>query len=285
MKKQPWYHKYMHVYGRPFSKAPADLVEEIRDNFARLQSDKPLVTVSIIAYNEERHLLACLWALSEMQCRYPVEVIGVDNDSRDRTAEIFKAVGLTYYKETYHGCGHARLCGLLQANGKYHINIDADTIYPPRYVELMTEVLERPKVVAVSSLWSYVPDEDHSRLALKLYEFSRDCYLRLLSFNRPELSVRGLVFAYHTIPAVNEGIRTDIKRGEDGSLALSLKHYGKIVFLRNREARPVTGYGTVGADGTLMSSFRVRALKAFLGIGKLFTKKSRYKDERSNLLR
>lgn len=40
----------------------------------------------------EKHLLACLWSLSEMQCKYPVEIIGVDNESKDRTAEIFQAV-------------------------------------------------------------------------------------------------------------------------------------------------------------------------------------------------
>ena len=162
MKK--WYSKYLQVYEKPFSYAPAAVVEEVRGKLAGLQSEQPLVTVSLIGYNEERHLLACLWSLIEMQCRYPVEIIGVDNESKDRTAEIYRATGVPYYTETRHSCGFARLCGLNHARGKYHINIDSDTLYPPRYVETMVEALERPGIVAVSSLWSYIPDKEHSWL-------------------------------------------------------------------------------------------------------------------------
>lgn len=280
-----WYTKYLQVYEKPFAEAPQPVVEEVRNNISRLQSDSPLVTVSIIGYNEEKHLLACLWSLSEMQCKYPVEIIGVDNESKDRTAEIYQATGVPYYTEFQHSCGFARLCGLNHARGKYHINIDSDTMYPPHYVETMIDVLERPGIVAVSSLWSYVPDKDHSWLGLKFYEFARDTHLFLQSFKRPELSIRGLVFAYRTDYAREIGIRTDIIRGEDGSLALGLKKYGKIAFTRKRRARAVTGYGTVGADGTLMNSFKRRAVKALKEISGIFTSKKEYKDEDNNLIK
>ena len=171
-----WYSKYLQVYEKPFSEARPVVVEEIRGKIAGLQSENPVVTVSLIGYNEEKHLLACLWSLSEMQCKYPVEIIGVDNESKDRTAEIFQACGVPYYTETRHSCGFARLCGLNHARGKYHINIDSDTMYPPRYVETMVDALERPGVVGVSSLWSYIPDEEHSRWGLKLYEATRDLH-------------------------------------------------------------------------------------------------------------
>lgn len=280
-----WYSKYLQVYEKPFAEAPQSVIEEVRRNIAQLQSDEPLVTVSLIGYNEEKHLLASLWSLSEMKCKYPIEIIGVDNESKDRTAEIFRACGVPYYTETQHSCGFARLCGLNHARGKYHINIDSDTMYPPKYVEMMVDVLERPGIVAVSSLWSYIPDKDHSPLGLKFYEFARDTHLWLQSFKRPELSVRGLVFAYHTEYAKKTGIRTDIIRGEDGYLALQLKKYGRIAFVRNRKARAVTGYGTVGADGGLFNSFKIRVVKGLKGIGGIFTKKEEYKDEESNLIK
>lgn len=133
-----------------------------------------------------------------MKCKYPVEIIGVDNESKDRTAEIYEACGVPYFTETQHSCGFARLCGLNHARGKYHINIDSDTMYPAKYVETMVDALEKPGVVAVSSLWSYIPDKDHSWMGLKIYEAARDLHLWLQSFKRPELSVRGLVFAYRT---------------------------------------------------------------------------------------
>ncbi len=280
-----WYKKYLSIYEKPYAEISQDVIDEIKGNIERLQSDDPVVTVSIIAYNEEKHLPACLWSLSEMQCKYPVEIIGVDNDSKDRTAEIFKAAGVNYYTEDRHSCGYARMCGLTKAKGKYHINIDADTMYPPKYVEIMVDELMKEGNVGVCSSWSYIPDKEHSRLALTCYETARDIHLWLQHFKRPELSVRGLVFAYNTQLAQEIGIRTDIKRGEDGSLALELKKYGKIVFIHNRKARAITGYGTVGADGSLFNSFKVRFKKAFHNIGSLFTQKTSYEDKEDNLIK
>jgi len=60
---------------------------------------------------------------------------------------------------------------------------------------------------------------------------------------------------------------------------------GRIAFVRSRRARAVTGYGTVSKDGTLLDSFRVRAVKALKGLGGMFFKKSEYKDEEDNLLK
>lgn len=279
-----WYKPYLTVYEKPYSQAPKAIIEEVREKISRLQSGSPLVTVSVIGYNEEKHLLACLWSLSNQVCKYPMEIIGVDNDSKDCTAQIFQDTHVPYYTETQHSCGWARSCGLDQAKGKYHINIDSDTLYPPHYVETMVDALEQKNVVGASSLWSYIPDQAHPWWQLKIYEFTRDCYLFLQSFKRPELSVRGLVFAYRTDLGRKIGIRTDIIRGEDGSLALELKKFGKIVFVNKRKARAVTGYGTVSADGTLFQSFKKRMIKGLKNISSLFTSKTEYIDEESNLI-
>ena len=86
-----WYSKYLTIYEKPFSEVPSDVIRTTRERLAAMQSDNPLVSIVVIAYNEEKHLQACLWALSEIKCSYPLEIIGVDNDSKDRTAEIFQA--------------------------------------------------------------------------------------------------------------------------------------------------------------------------------------------------
>ncbi len=280
-----WYTPYLSVYDKPFDEVPESVRQKIRTGMAALQSSDPVVTVSVIAYNEERHLAACLWALSRMQCRYPVEIIGVDNDSHDQTARIFQSAGIPYFTEKRHSCGWARSCGLAYARGKYHINIDSDTLYPPKYVETMVDALEKEGVIAASSLWSYIPDTSHPQWQLWVYEAARDLYLFLQSFKRPELSVRGLVFAYHTDPARKIGIRTDIIRGEDGSLALQLKELGRITFVRNRKARAVTGYGTVSADGSLWRSFTRRVLQGIKNMKRFFTTQREYEDEESNLVK
>lgn len=280
-----WYTKYCTVYEKNIDEVSDSVFYEVKQNIARIQNQNPLVTISVIGYNEEKHLLSCLWSLSDTISKYPIEIIGVDNDSKDRTAEIFERCGIPYYKETKHSCGHARACGLKHARGKYHLNIDSDTMYPPHYAEIMVESLLKQDTVAVCSLWSYMPDKNHSWLAIKVYEACRDFYLWAQHFKRPELAVRGLVFGYDTELGKKVGIRTDIIRGEDGSLALGLKKYGRIRFIHNRKARAVTGYGTVSADGSFTRSFYNRIVMRLKGITSIFSSRDHYEDETSNLVK
>lgn len=164
--------------------------------------------------------------------------------------------------------------------------MDADTIYPPHYIEIMAKkLMSSPKNVGVYSLWSYYPDENHSWLGLKTYETLRDIYLFLQSFKRPELNVRGMVFAYRIDEGRKVGFIVDIKRGEDGSLALGLKKYGKLVFLHNKRARVITGYGTLNLDGSFLNNFKFRFIRSFKNGFNIFIKKSNYIDKASNLIK
>lgn len=279
-----WYDKYLSIYDKPFSEVPANVVEETRNRLAKMQSDKPLISIVVIAYNEETHLQACLWALSEIKCKYPLEIIGVNNDSKDRTAEIFEASGIPYYTEYQHSCGYARRCGLQHAKGKYYFDVDADTLYPPHYYDILMEELLKPDVSCVSSLWSYFPDKNHTKFGLAVFELCRDLFLWVQHFKRPELSVRGLVFAYNIDYARNEEYRVDIIRGEDGSMALALKKYGKIAFVYNRKARAITGYGTLN-DESLWDSFVKRIKIQGKGIMRIFHKTEHYEDSEDNLVK
>ena len=148
----------------------------------------------------------------------------------------------------------------------------------------MMAKLTRSNVSCVSSFWSFFPDENHSRFGLFLFELARDLFLFVQHFNRPELCVRGMVFAFNADYAKQVKIRTDIRRGEDGSLALSLKKYGKIAFLYNRKARPVTGYGTLNEE-SLWQSFLYRIKVQMKGISRIFYKNDHYEDSEDNLIK
>ena len=279
-----WYDKYMTIYGKPFSEVPQTVIDETRERLARLQSPEPLASIVIIAYNEETHLQACLWAISEIQCKYPVEIIGVDNDSKDRTAEIYEKSGIPYYTEYQHSCGYARRCGLQHAKGRFYFDVDSDTLYPPQYYERLLDVLLKPGVSCVSATYGFFPDENHSRLSLRLFEMSRDLFLWIQHFKRPELSVRGLVFAYNADYGRKEPYRVDIIRGEDGSMALALKKYGKIKFVRNRHCKAMTGYGTIGKQ-FMWKSFWNHVKVQMKGIGRIFHKTDHYEDSDDNLVK
>ena len=278
-----WYDRFLTIYGRPLEDVPDEVLETIKKQLAVIQSDEPLVTIAVIAYNEEKRLPACLWSLSELQTKYPIEIIGVNNNSKDQTEQVYQRLGITYFNETKQSPGFARQCGLDHAKGKYLFCVDADTFYPPRYIDLMMEKLLKPEVSCVSAFWSFYPDEKHSAFGLFLFELIRDTFLWIQHFKRPELCVRGMVFAFKVDYARQVKIRTDIRRGEDGSLALSLKKFGKISFLYNRQARPVTGYGTLNEE-SLWRSFLFRVKSQMKGISRIFYKKDYYEDCEENLI-
>ena len=279
-----WYEKYQSIYGKTLDEIPHQVLDKIKIQLAEKQSANPIVSIVVIAYNEEKRLAACLWSLSELQTKYPMEILGVNNNSKDRTEEVYQRLGLPYFNETQQSPGFARQCGLEHAKGKYHFCIDADTFYPHRYVDLMMTKLERPDVSCVSSFWSFFPDDNHSRFGLFLFELIRDIFLWVQHFKRPELCVRGMVFAFKTDLARQVKIRTDIRRGEDGSLALSLKPYGKIAFLYNCRARPITGYGTIGSQ-SLWQSFVQHVKIQGKGISRIFFKKDYYEDSDENIVK
>lgn len=279
-----WYEKYLSYYGKPFNEIPLEFIDGIRQQLAILQSDQPLVSIVIIAYNEERRLPSCLWSLSELKSDYPLEIIGVNNNSKDQTEEVYQSLGIRYYNEIKQSPGFARKCGLDHARGKYYFCIDADTVYPPQYVNLMMKKLLKQDVSCVSSFWSFFPDENHSAFGLSCFELVRDAFLFIQHFKRPELCVRGMVFAFNIDYARNVQIRTDIRRGEDGSLALDLKKYGRIAFLYNRKARPVTGYGTIG-NQSLWRSFIDHVRIQGKGLLRIFYKTDKYKDSEDNLIK
>ena len=279
-----WYDRYLSIYGKGLDELPDTVLDEIKNNLARQQSEEPLVSVVVIAYNEERRLPACLWSLSELQTKYPIEILGVNNNSKDRTEEVYCRLAMPYFNEPKQSPGFARRCGLEHARGKYHFCVDADTFYPPLYVDLMMTKLTLPGVSCVSSFWSFFPDRNHSRWGLFLFELIRDMFLFVQHFKRPELCVRGMVFAFNADYARQVAIRTDIRRGEDGSLALSLKPFGKIAFLYNRKARPVTGYGTIGSQ-SLLQSFIQHVKVQGKGITRIFYKKDHYEDSDDNLVK
>lgn len=281
-----WYDKYLSIFEKPFDSIPKNTINEIRDKIRFINSDAPVASVVVIAYNEEKRLPACLWSLSNNKCKYPVEIIGIDNNSSDRTAEVYSTLGVKFFKEERKGPGYARNRGLAEAKGKILICIDSDTIYPEQYLEIMIDSFNKPGVVAVSSLYSFIPDKQFPVYKLFFYELLRDIHIFLLSFQSPERCIRGSVFAHNTALGREIGYRVNIKRGEDGSLAYALKDFGKIRFIRNRKARPVTSTLAIKSDGSLLNAFRKRAATAMSGFRKYFVQaKGELKDQDSNIIK
>jgi len=98
-----------------------------------------LVSVVVVTHQGEAHIRACLSSLLAQTCR-ELEIIVVDNASRDRTAEIvareFPGVRLVRVRKNLHYAGGINL-GVRGARGEYYFVLNDDTEVDPACVEIL----------------------------------------------------------------------------------------------------------------------------------------------------
>lgn len=278
-----WYDKYITALGD--GPLPDGLYEHISTDIMALgRGEKPYVSVVVIAYNEQSRLAACLWSLSQSASRYPVEIIVVDNASKDRTAEIIHHCGARYIYQPLQGVGHARQAGLEAAGGEFIISADADTLYPPRYIDTMVEAMCRPMTAAAVTTYWFIPDGRKSRVSLDIYSLLRDVTSRLRAIKRPELIAGGAAMVFRRIDALKVGWKTDIRRGEDGSMVMGLKQFGKIRLVLSPRVRIRSTSRTLDSDGSLWRMVTKRIGREIARLKAYFTTQKEYKDQDYNKL-
>jgi glycosyltransferase involved in cell wall biosynthesis len=88
------------------------------------------------------------------------EVIVVDNDSTDGTAEIAQNMGARVIQENVRGYGRAYKTGLFHAQGDVIITLDGDHSYPVDAISYLIEALLHSKVAFISASRFPVQDPD-----------------------------------------------------------------------------------------------------------------------------
>lgn len=99
------------------------------------------VTFVLPAYNEEASIGK---VLVDINLNYPKsEVIVVDNNSTDNTAEIAKNAGALVVNEKKQGKGHAVRKGFKKVKSKFAVMLDADNTYYPNEAGKLLKKLKR----------------------------------------------------------------------------------------------------------------------------------------------
>jgi glycosyltransferase involved in cell wall biosynthesis len=94
-----------------------------------MDDSHPRFSVVIPAYNEAEFLGSCLDSLLAQDFRDPYEIIVVDNNSTDATAEVARSRGVTVVHEPKPGVCSARQRGTNAARGEIVVSTDADTTF------------------------------------------------------------------------------------------------------------------------------------------------------------
>lgn len=104
----------------------------------------PSLTIVIPAYNEQANIGRCLAAIGR-QTVAPEQIIVVDNNSTDQTAQIARRYPLVkVIRERQQGIAYAHRAGFNAAGTGLVARIDAETVLPPDWIARVTRFYQQP---------------------------------------------------------------------------------------------------------------------------------------------
>ena len=163
------------------------------------------------------------------------------------------------YKETMQGITPARNAGLAAAGGKYILNADADTIYPPDWIEEMVKPLDKNNITSVYGRFSFIPTAGTPRVVYFFYEYAAD-FMRWV--NKKFKEEASNVYGFNSGFKKDQGLQVNgfdhpPEANEDGWLALKLRNkgFGKLYYVTSLKALVWTTDRRIQTDGGLWKGF------------------------------
>lgn len=256
-------------------------VEELKKKLSIFSNENPVVSVVIPAWNEEEGILHTLISLANTNTKYPVELLVIDNNSTDGTADLLQKLGIKTILETKQGVGHARTNGLHSAKGTYILTGDSDTLYPAGWITAMTDTLVNGAnipVYCVHGSYSFLPAPNTPRWQYGLYEVMSSYVIKKKEKTQPFLNVLGYNSGFIRQKGIDvNGYDIAVQRtfrgiagddaghaAEDGMMALRLQEAGgKIAAVDGDDGRVWTSDRRIQIDGGLKKALIFR-LKKYL---------------------
>lgn len=115
-------------------------------------TSEPMVSVIIVSWNAREYLLQCLASLTPAVCRYPMEIIVVDNASSDGSAEavasVFPQVHLLRNRANL-GFARANNLGIAASTGRYVCLVNSDVKVLPECINRLVDYCEGHRTVGM----------------------------------------------------------------------------------------------------------------------------------------
>lgn len=259
---------YVQKYWNADKNSPATF-EETRNAYSRLNKGiQPEVSIVMPAYNEEENIVQTLASLCNNETSRAVEIIVVNNNSKDNTETLVKRCGVNCVLQTVQGITPARNMGLSVAKGKYILNADADTIYPKDWIEEMVKPLDNNDVAAVYGRFSFIPVGSTGRTTYFVYEYFADFTRKLNKYIKDEaVNVYGFNSGFRRLQGLEvDSFNHPPGTNEDGWMALKLRNkgFGKLYYVNNIKALVWTTDRRIQIDGGLWKGTMKRLKRVIL---------------------
>lgn len=274
-KSPDWIKEFEYAYEN-FDQIPQKVFDNINARLDKFQSDNPVASIVITAWNEEVDILKTVGSLSNQKTKTPFEIIVVNNNSTDKTQQTLDKLHIRSFFQPKQGWGPGRQMGMENAKGKYILLADSDCIYPSCWVDSLLTTLKKPGVVSVYGRYSFISEPGFPRWQLSILEAMKDMIAEVRHIKRPFLNSYGMSMGFVKEYGLKEGFYNNNSRGEDGRMCYDLMKYGKVKQVRSAKARVWTGPRTLKKDGSLAKSFRIRIVKEIKRFSIYFTRRMKY---------
>lgn len=193
------------------------------------------ISVIIPAYNEEGYIGPCLQSLVWQETKYNFEVIVVDNNSIDKTKKVAlsfkKKLNIRVITEKRQGRGAARWRGFEEATGDFIFSSDADTVFPPDWIEGFMKYFKNKKIVAVTSMCNI---DDPSPRNKAFFKFVLQAATEGLRIALGHYCLYGYSYAIRKNIYKKAGkIDKTLNALDDIDLGRRVRKFGKIQLVRN----------------------------------------------------
>lgn len=153
-------------------------------------SNQPDLSIIILSYKMDGLVKNCLKSLFEHVYQSQIEVIVVDNDSRDNCEEIVRSQFPTVkFIQTGKNYGHAKgnNIGIKESTGRYIMLLNPDIVFLKPIIDELVDFLDKNRKIGITTVQLTNPDGSLQPGAWRFHRFltplyQRSSYLQRRSF-------------------------------------------------------------------------------------------------------
>lgn len=223
------------------------------------------ISVVICAYNEEKYLAKCLQSVTG-QMEPPHEIILVDNNCTDKTADIGHKYGITVIQEKQQGITYARNAGFDAARGEIIARCDADTIVPPDWTERIRGNFTERKMDGLSGPVGFYDLHSSTTYMVKMYMNT----LRILQQDHQTMLGPNMMITKDMWNKIRDTVCMDGSEvHEDMDVAINIRRAGGTVYIDNDLVVQASARRIKNKPVSFFAEYPLRVLKTLRKYGYL----------------